>query len=423
MDMKWQRLLWNLMLKLPAFIKAPLIRYLVQYPQDISDTLRFKIAETQEELDQAFKLLHDSYVSENLMTPHPSGLRVTKYHALPSTSTLIAIENDVVVGTLSLIRQSSFGLPLETIFNIDCVPPSARIAEVSSLAIRKDFLHQRGRILFPLLKFLYHYGHEYFGVTHFVIAVNPKWIDFYTNILMFKPLSKKMVENYSFVNGAPAVGGILDLNLAQKVYYQIYHKKSLKRNLSAFFQDLEAKNMEFPLRKRSVISDPILSPQLLEHFFIKKTNCLETFTEYELSVLRELYNHTDYLNLIPVPKVVSMKKSRKEKRFETQIQGRLLGQNKLSTRVLIRDVGKKGLGGLLKSQAIQPGLCKILVNIEENQPCEVEGEFTWNTPEGYFGFKILKAHSDWTDFIQSLDQRLMKTEIAEDTVTKKSQTS
>ena len=89
--MKTQKQLWNLMLQLPTFIKTPLLRSVVEFPQDISPTLRFKVAETKSELEQAFKLLHDGYVNEQLMTPHPSGLRVTKYHSLPSTTTLIAI--------------------------------------------------------------------------------------------------------------------------------------------------------------------------------------------------------------------------------------------------------------------------------------------------------------------------------------------
>lgn len=396
------------MLKLPPIIKSPLIRSLVEFPHDISPTLRFKVAETESELEQAFKLLHDAYVSENLMTPHQSGLRVTKYHALPSTTTLIALENQTVVGTVSLIRQSSFGLPLESIFDLSCAPTDSRVAEVSSLAIKKEYQSQRGRILFPLLKFLYHYSYEYFGVSHFVIAVNPKWIDFYTSVLLFSPLSKKVVENYSFVNGAPAVGGILNLSLAQKIYYQVYNKKPQKRNLSAFFQDLEGKNMEFPLRKKGVISDPILSPKLLKTFFIDKTDCLSNMNDFELSVLRELYNHSDYLKLIPQPKVVPLKKARKEKRFETSLQGRLLQPNNLSIRIIIRNVGLGGVGGIINSANTEAGPHRLLLNIEENRPCEVVGHFTWLNANGHFGFKISEADPQWAYFIQNLDQQLIR---------------
>ncbi len=47
------------------------------------------------------------------MTPDPSGMRVTIYHALPTTTTLCAKIGDQVVGTLSLIRESALGVPLQ----------------------------------------------------------------------------------------------------------------------------------------------------------------------------------------------------------------------------------------------------------------------------------------------------------------------
>ena len=52
-----------------------------------NERLVLKIAESREELEACFKLLHDAYVSSGFMTPDPSGMRVTIYHALPTTTT------------------------------------------------------------------------------------------------------------------------------------------------------------------------------------------------------------------------------------------------------------------------------------------------------------------------------------------------
>ena len=73
-----------------------------------NERLVLKIAESREELEACFKLLHDAYVSSGFMTPDPSGMRVTIYHALPTTTTLCAKIGDQVVGTLSLIRAIAF---------------------------------------------------------------------------------------------------------------------------------------------------------------------------------------------------------------------------------------------------------------------------------------------------------------------------
>ena len=81
-----------------------------------SSRLELKIAETQEELEACFAVLHDAYVDSGFMKPDPSGMRVTIYHALPTTTTLCAKYDGEVVGTISLIRESALGVPLPSPF-------------------------------------------------------------------------------------------------------------------------------------------------------------------------------------------------------------------------------------------------------------------------------------------------------------------
>ena len=120
--------------------------------------LVLKIAETREELEACFKLLHDAYVDSGFMKPHPSGMRVTIYHALPTTTTLCAKYDGKVVGTISLIRESALGVPLQKIFDLSAVrAKKGQIAEVSALAVHKGFRRTGGSILFPLMMFMYEY--------------------------------------------------------------------------------------------------------------------------------------------------------------------------------------------------------------------------------------------------------------------------
>ncbi len=102
--------------------------------------LILKIAETKEELEACFRLLHDAYVGSGFMKPHSSGMRINIYHALPTTTTLCAKFDGEVVGTLSLIRESVFGFPLQSVFNLQEVrEKKGRIAEVSALAVHPKF--------------------------------------------------------------------------------------------------------------------------------------------------------------------------------------------------------------------------------------------------------------------------------------------
>lgn len=407
-------MVWKLLLKLPFFLKSRIIRRLVRFPSKIDPTLKFKVAETQEELEQAFAILHDAYVRDGLMKPHPSGLRVTKFHSLPSTTTLIAVENGTVVGTVSLVRRNSFGLPLESIFSIDHLTNGNRVAEVSSLAIKNGMQRQRGRLLFPLLKFMYHYSTEYFGVSHFVIAVNPKWWDFYQSVLLFTQLTKKPVESYDFVNGAPAVGGVLDLNWANEAYLRMYGGRPLDRNLCHFFLTPPLPNMEFPMRKRGLIWDPVMSTKLMKYFFTEKTDAFKSLSEFELSILRELYHTEDFRQIIPAPNVVRIR-MRKEKRFEAKLFGRIYGVDGNSVPIEVHNVGLHSIDGMVQGK-LPEGLLRIRLDIEAYKGCQIDGTILRSNAKGNFVAQLPSPPETWVQFIENLDSRLLKQDVEENEV-------
>ena len=165
---------------LPQEKRFALYRSFVDCDPAPDERLQLKIAETTEELEACFTLLHDAYVDSGFMKPHPSGMRVTLYHALPTTTTLCAKWDGKVVGTMSLIRDSAFGFPLQTIFDLSGVrAEEGNIAEVSALAVHPRFRKTGGVILFPLMKFMYEYCTSFFDTRHLVIAVNPNRIELY----------------------------------------------------------------------------------------------------------------------------------------------------------------------------------------------------------------------------------------------------
>ena len=74
----------------PRSVRFSIYRSFVDGDPSPDGRLVLKIAETKEELEACFKLLHDAYVSSGFMQPAASGMRVTIYHALPTTTTLCA---------------------------------------------------------------------------------------------------------------------------------------------------------------------------------------------------------------------------------------------------------------------------------------------------------------------------------------------
>ena len=253
---------------LPRDQRFAIYRSFVNCDPAPSARLQLKIAETQEELEACFRLLHDAYVNAGFMKPDPSGMRVTIYHALPTTTTLCAKYDGEVVGTLSLIRDSVFGFPLQSIFDLSGVRAKAgNIAEVSALAVNPKFRKTGGAILFPLMKFMYEYCVTFFDTRHLVIAVNPNRIEMYESLLFFRRLTANVVENYDFANGAPAVGAWLDLRHAPAIFKNVYGAKPARKNLDAYFTEVKLPNIQLPQRRYYTTNDPVLTPDLLDHFF------------------------------------------------------------------------------------------------------------------------------------------------------------
>ena len=311
------------LLPLPRRKRYRILRFFAHYDPAPSPRLVFKIAETREELEACFRLLHDVYVSQGFMEPDPSGMRVTVYHALPTTTTLCAIFDGKVVGTLSLIRESAIGFPLQRIVDLTSVRAKrGNIAEVSALAIHPAFQGLGGMVLLPLLKFLYEYCTSLFDTRHLVIAVHPRHIETYESLLFFRRLSGNVVPNYDFVNGAPAIGATLDLKHAPELLRKYYGQRPLRRNLHHYFVAMRLPNIELPSRRFYTTNDPVMTPELIDHFFNRKTNVFASLSARKKTLLHMIYDLPDYRRVLPpLPQQSGKLMVRQHRRFSVKCPG------------------------------------------------------------------------------------------------------
>jgi GNAT superfamily N-acetyltransferase len=285
---------------LPRDLRFAFYRRLVDCDPSPDPRLKLKIAETREELEACFAILHDAYVASGFMKPDPSGLRVTIYHALPTTTTLCATYDGAVVGTLSIVREGVFGFPLQSVFDLTRVRArEGHIAEISSLAVHPDFRRTGGAVMFPLMKFMYAYCTRYFDTRHLIIAVNPNRIEMYESLLMFERLQQHVVDNYDFANGAPAVGATLDLQVAPTLFKHVYGSRPPRRNLHHYFVELELPNIIYPPRRYFTTNDPVMTPALLDYFFNQRTRVFDTLDERKRALLHSIYDLPDYRAVLP----------------------------------------------------------------------------------------------------------------------------
>jgi GNAT superfamily N-acetyltransferase len=284
----------------PRSLRFAVYRSFVDCDHAPDARLSLKIADTREELEACFRLLHDAYVGNGFMQPHPSGMRINIYHALPTTTTLCAKFDGEVVGTISLIRESLFGFPLQSVFDLRALREQrGRIAEVSALAVHARFRNTGGSILFPLMKFMYEYCEAFFDTRHLVIAVNPRHIELYESLLLFQRLQESPVDSYDFANGAPAVGATLDLQTAEVHMRRVYRNKRLRKDLYRYFADTRLPNIQMPNRRYYTTNDPVMTPELLDHFFNHCRPVFQALGDRERALLHSIYTLPSYKAVLP----------------------------------------------------------------------------------------------------------------------------
>lgn len=370
--------------------------------------LVLKIAETKEELEACFRLLHDAYVGSGFMKPDPSGMRATIYHALPTTTTLCAKFDGEVVGTLSLIRESVFGFPLQSIFDLhDVREKKGRVAEVSALAVHPKFRKTGGAILFPLMKFMYEYCTTYFDTRHLVIAVNPNRIEMYESLLFFERLTENSVENYDFANGAPAVGASLDLHVAPEIFKRVYGKKPRRKNLYLYFLRTRLRNIVMPGRRYFTTNDPVMTPALLDYFFNQRTHTFQNLSEREKGLLHSIYNLPEYKNILPAVFSESTFRisQRRHQRYSLKCPGSFsVTSDGKSEIYALRVVEFSDDGFLAHSKTHLPeniwGEASVRLGSEEKSIVKamvIRGDHKGS--HGFYGFKLAESDLSWRKLV------------------------
>lgn len=398
---------------LPKEARFAVYRSFVDCDPAPSERLQLKIAQTKEELEACFRLLHDAYVESGFMQAQPSGMRVTIYHALPSTTTLCAKWDGEVVGTISLIRESAFGFPLQKIFDLSGVRQNeGNLAEVSALAVHPKFRKTGGAILFPLMKFMYEYATQYFDTRHLLIAVNPNRIEMYESLLFFERLVANVVENYDFANGAPAVGASLDLRFAPTVLERVYAKKSPRKNLHQYFTKIRLPNLMLPNRRYFTTNDPVLTPELLDYFFNVRTHGFASLDQRKRVLLHSIYDLPSYRDILPaLPDSGEGVLTRQHQRFSVRCPGHLrldaAGSQECEFSVQVIEVSEYGFQAYAKEDLPLNIWSSATVRLGKSEVSVIKALAVRdhaNGFNGFYGFRVGEPDLIWRKFVNALQK-------------------
>jgi hypothetical protein len=396
---------------LPQPWRFALARRMVDCDPAPDPRLQLKIADTQDELEACFRILHDSYVAAGFMKPDPSGLRVTPYHALPTTTTLCAKWDGRVVGTISIIREGVFGFPLQSVF--DLAPLRAQggnITEVSSLAVDPSFRKTGGQVLFPLMKFMREYARFYFDTRHLVIAVNPNKIEMYEALLCFERLASSEVDRYDFANGAPAVGATLDLAHADERTRPLYAGRPPRKNLYDYLYVAPLANIRQPARPLHTTNDPVLTPAMMDYFFNQRTRVFSELDDRRRLLLRSIYDLDAYAAVLPAPSLGARLNValRRHQRYSIRCPARLKVASygaELCYELVVVELSLHGFQAECALPLPQGTLGRLEVDLGEQQQAVVDATAVRRQlADGrlFYGFSVREPDAAWRRCVTAL---------------------
>lgn len=183
---------------------------------EVVASLDFGLARGADDFDGAFRLLHDRYVENGYMAPHPSGRRLGVYNALPSTKVFVARAEGRVVGTITLVQDSALGLPMDQIYReeLDALRARGRrLGEASTLTVDPAYRTSGFAILMRLYRMLIIYAAKIARLNDMCLSIAPHHGRFYRTFFGVRQIGP--MRAYPRVNGLRAIGLCGDLSVTR----------------------------------------------------------------------------------------------------------------------------------------------------------------------------------------------------------------
>lgn len=247
-----------------------------------------KWAETTGELEGAFRLVYDEYIKLGyIQDPIPTHIFFNIYNLLPNSAALVIKCGDMVVSTLSRVRDDEhFGLPMDAVYHdeLDGLREQGRrLCEFCALAISGTFRHRN--LFMYLFRSMYLNAIET-GMNDICIMVNPRHVAFYKAVLLFEDLGPERL--YPRL-GQPAVALRLNLNTSEQSLREAYEDCDPECNLYDFvYEDpsnhSEKQDVVSCARHRAQITAPIVW-----YFLNKEKSFLKKLLPIQMTYILEKY--------------------------------------------------------------------------------------------------------------------------------------
>lgn len=264
--------------------------------QEFVDTIEYRVARSRAELEKSYGLVFQEYLKRGYTQKSKSELRISLYNALPQTTTFIALSENEILATATVVLDSPRCLPMDAIYNKELWylfrERNKKICEISMLASRTDLFKNGVSMMlnakklffvFFLFKAMFDYIRDILKFDYICITVNPKHGLTY-DFLLFKDFGG--LKTYPGVEGAPAIAKALEVNTAEQ------ECKRLNRiGLHKMFFLKKTEKEKFDNRVQFTAED-------LRYFFVEKSDVFKTATAEQMQYIKQCYPDYDFSKIL-----------------------------------------------------------------------------------------------------------------------------
>ena len=254
---------------MPPSIQGPIIRNGLQIDESKIGNIIFKIAETKDELTQAFKLVHQVYIEEGYTDDSPSKMRIKLVNALPNTTVLIGKDGDKVIATMTLFEDSPLKLPMDELYHDELNElriQGRKFMEVGAFVTHRNYRRSNQILPTSISKTMLTYSMKHLKIDDLVIMVTPKHVWVYENMFLFEKIGK--LKHYEGLKNHTVVPLRINLHTCYEKSKRIYKNKPIEKNLHHFFFHSNSPFIQLPKVEKPHY---IWSQEMLAYFFEEKT--------------------------------------------------------------------------------------------------------------------------------------------------------
>ncbi len=371
--------------------------------------IHFKIAESQDELEQAFRLVYQVHQQKNLVSVNSSELKLSKSHLLPTTKVLIGVKNEKVVSSLCLSLEGPLRTACEEQFDLSNLKAHNKcFVEISNFVFDSDSCEDFKTHLFPLCKLAVELNKIFFKADYFVLAMLPEYFDYWHSLFFLEKLSDKSVR-FQELNGRAAVCAFADIKKLEAQFLARYGKKTARSNLHKyFFADVDAR---FKNLNAFDIVRQRYTPQILNYFFNIKTNIFSHLTSFEIRTIHKIYDENEYEEVLPnVGFRTKFENQRNSKRHHTHLTGKISGEHSIKAEfpITIKTVSLHGVGAVCPHKLQNESTYHMLVDIGEKTQIALLVSPVWSSRDQTYGFLIRNQSPDWMSFVETFNKEQKK---------------